>query len=525
MKKIKKPGLLFLSLLLNCIASPSTVCATTYYVSPTGTTAAAGSISEPLSFTAAIAKSLTGGDSLILRGGLYSFSTLQQISKSGLEGNLLQIVAYPNETPILDFRTQSYNSSNQGVKISGSYIRFTGIFVQGAGDNGIQVTGSNNVIEHCTARWNCDSGFQFKTGSDNLILNCDSYENFDYESGGTSSPDYGGNADGFADKQYTNTGTNTYKGCRAWRNGDDGWDSYEKVGNTVYDSCTCYAMAPDSFDMTNHIRFKTDSASWFYQFRNASGRYLIKNYGNGNGFKLGGNYTANNATLHNCISVSNAVKGFDQNNNNGTMILYNCISYNNQTNYGFQNSSYGTLIIKNCASLNSAKSNSFNCKQVTQDHNSWNTGFSCTSADFVSLDFTQILNDRQADGSLPEVTFLHLVSTSGMIDQGTDVGLAYKGSAPDLGAYEYASGLTNIPASPVAGLDVYLSYSSSDQSLTITGSLSFIELFKVSGQRMYAERTSSDKVTISTTGWPTGIYLAYIVCMNGTSGTRKILIN
>jgi len=184
------------------------ISATTYYVSPTGTTTAAGTISAPLAFSTAIAKSLTAGDSLIMRGGMYSFNSLQQISKSGSSVKYLRIVAYPGETPILDFRTEPYNSSNQGVKLSGNYVHFKGFIIQGAGDNGLQVTGSNNIIELCTTRWNSDAGTQMKGGSDNLILNCDSYENFDYESGGTSSPDYGGNADGFADTQ-TPEPTNT----------------------------------------------------------------------------------------------------------------------------------------------------------------------------------------------------------------------------------------------------------------------------------------------------------------------------
>ena len=197
----KKLKFLFLFLILSFSAF-----ATTYYASPTGT--GTGTISSPTSFATAIARALVAGDSLFLRDGMYSFNSLQQISKSGSSAKFLFIGAYKSEIPILDFRTEPYNSSNQGVKLSGNYVHFKDIIIQGAGDNGLQVTGSNNKIEHCTARWNCDSGFQMKTGSDNLILNCDSYENFDYETSGS----IGGNADGFADKQYTNTGTNTYKG-------------------------------------------------------------------------------------------------------------------------------------------------------------------------------------------------------------------------------------------------------------------------------------------------------------------------
>jgi len=42
----------------------------------------------------------------------------------------------------------------------------------------------------------------------------------------------------------------------------------------------------------------------------------------------------------------------------------------------------------------------------------------------------------QADGSLPNCSFLHLVAGSDLINKGTNVGIPYTGSAPDLGAFE-----------------------------------------------------------------------------------------
>ena len=410
--------------------------AITYYVSTDGLASATGTKAAPLTLAAALAKTLAAGDSIIIRGGIYNFSASVTFSKTGSSTNLLHFVNYPGETPIFDFRSIAYGTA--GLKVSGNYLHVKGITVQGAGDNGFYVSGNNNKIENCIARWNCDSGFQLKTGTGNLVLNCDSYDNFDYKTGGTSSPDYGGNADGFADKQYTNTnGTNRYKGCRSWRNSDDGWDCYQKVGNTAIDSCWCYANSPANYDMTDNIRFKTDSASWFYQFKNTAGRYVITNYGNKNGFKLGGDYTANNATLKNCVAVSNSGKGFDQNNNAGAMILYNCTAYLNGTNYGFSNASYGTLLIKNSASLSGTNSNSFKTTSYTQSNNTWSSGFTCAASDFTSLEVAQMLNARQTDGSLPEITLLHLTATSALKDKGVNLGFPYNGTAPDLGAFEY----------------------------------------------------------------------------------------
>jgi len=509
-----------------CFAVSGVVSATTYYVSPSGSSSGNGTKGNPYNFSTAVGKTLTANDSVIIRGGMYNFVSAQSISKSGTVNGNLQIVAYSGENPVFDFRNQLYSSGSQGIKVSGNYVHLKGIIVQGAGDNGIQVTGSNNIIEHCTARWNCDSGMQMKTGSNNLILNCDSYENFDYESGGIATPDFGGNADGFADKQYTNTGTNTYKGCRSWRNGDDGWDSYEKIGNTVYDSCWSYSMAPASFDMTDNIRFKTDSATWFYQFKDiASGRYIMKNYGNGNGFKLGGNYTGNNATVYNCLSVGNKVKGYDQNNNAGIMTVYNCTSYNNGNNYGFSNSTYGTLIIKNCASLNSKGSNNFNSKSVTQANNSWNPGFSCVESDFISLDYTQLLNDRQLNGSLPEISLLHLASTSGMIDKGVDVGLPFIGLAPDLGACEYHSETTEIPPVPLLEAGVSVCYSSLNREISIQGSIADVEIYHITGQEIYTKKISTDQLAVPATNISNGIYLVRVKTQHGSTVAKKILID
>lgn len=509
-------SLLFFFFLLFFAISQS-LSAATYYISPTGI--GAGTLTAPMSFSSAIAKTVTGGDSLVLRGGFYSFNTKQSISKSGTSTSYLHFVNYPGESPILDFRTEPYNSSNPGVSLSGNYVHFKGITIQGAGDNGLYVSGSYNFIENCTFRWNSDSGLQLKTGSNNIIKNCDAYENFDYQTGGTSSPDYGGNADGFADKQYTNTGTNKYFGCRSWLNSDDGWDMYEKIGNAELDSCICYMNGPAEYDMTNHIRFKTDSAAWFSKFKNASGRYVIKNYGNGNGFKVGGNYTANNVILRNCVSTKNKVKGFDQNNNNGTMTLYNCTGHANNPDFGFSSSSYGSLVVKNCASLASVSSNKLASKTVTQSNNSWLSGFSCVASDFLSIDNTLLLQSRQTSGKLALNNYLRLSATSNLINKGVNVGLPFVGTAPDLGAYEYN------PNTAVTTVSTgnYFSYNRNINSLQIFQSPEIVLISDLSGKIIYNDKPISNNIVIRTDSWKSGIYVIQIVSANGESFASKII--
>ena len=75
----------------------------------------------------------------------------------------------------------------------------------------------------------------------------------------------------------------------------------------------------------------------------------------GNGFKLGGDYTNNVVRVVNCLAVGNTVKGFDQNNNDGTMEIYNCSAYSNGSDFNFSRADYGTVIVKNCLTLGEGK--------------------------------------------------------------------------------------------------------------------------------------------------------------------------
>jgi len=68
---------------------------------------------------------------------------------------------------------------------------------------------------------------------------------------------------------------------------------------------------------------------------------------------------------------------------------------------------------------------------------SWLAPFAeVTAADFVSIDTAGVGGPRKADGSLPDITYLVPAPSSQFVDAGTDVGLLFNGSAPDLGAFE-----------------------------------------------------------------------------------------
>ena len=437
--------------------------AATYYASPTGG-GDGKSYANPITFGAGIKLLKNPGDTLYLFSGQYDLGNVQVQNLVGTADKRIVISGYDpidrsgHYSAILDFRTTAYGTRGLQIRNTCSYIHVKNLTLRYSGKNNLYNEGNYNLFENLDIYGSADTGCQMKGdasgsyGGHNIIKNVDSHDNFDYEldkSGNLTACDFGGNADGFADKQFTGAG-NHYIGCRAWNNSDDGWDFFQRVSTsqTVIEHCICYRNGPASYDMTNHPRYETDKA-WFDQFKNgktvtdADGNSVYvtleayPNMGNGNGFKLGGANTEHNALVHHCLSVGNTVKGFDQNSDAGELILYNNTGYLNSPDYGFYNPNGCQLTIHNCISYKSKSKNSFNSGLIKKtDHNSWSSGFSVSNSDFVSLDTTLLRMYRTSDGSLSTTNLLRLASGSLLIDAGVDVGLSYNGTAPDLGCFE-----------------------------------------------------------------------------------------
>jgi pectate disaccharide-lyase len=383
----------------------------TYYINyATGSDTNSGVIAKPFK---TISKGLTALGSnigtLYLRGGTHISTSKISLLNAGLAGNYIKIWAYPGEKPVIDFT----GNSSDGFSVKGSFYHLKGLEVKNAGHNGINISGNNNIIENCAVHNNSNTGLHITGGngapgpgpSNNLILNCDSYFNFD-------SP-VGGNADGFSAKWTVGTG-NVFRGCRSYNNSDDGWDLWMCTGSIIIDSCIAFRNGIDTWH--------TGSVS-----------------GNGNGFKVGGNYIATPHIVTRCLSFDNGGntgRGFDENNNTAGQTLYNCTSFRNEkSNFYFNNDplTSGTHIIKNCISYKPGLPDAI--RNATLETNSWN-GFTVADSDFISVDTAGIVAPRNADGSLPWSNFLTLAPKSNFIDKGVDVGLIYNGSNPDLGYSE-----------------------------------------------------------------------------------------
>jgi hypothetical protein len=385
------------------LASP--LFAAEYYVSPTGSdSSTTGSIDAPYKTIGKAVTMASAGDTIYLRGGQHNYSAKIGISKSGTSGSPITLRSYQDEVPILDFTGES--TGTRGIELSGSYWYFYDFIVQYAGDNGIYMTGTHNQIELIIARWNEDSGIQLHTGAaDNLVLNCDSYENYD-------PGNLGENADGFATKFGLGTG-NILRGCRAWNNSDDGYD--------------CWNTDPPSESVT------FDSC---WAFRNGIDRWGAGSgfNGDGNGFKLGQGVGAH--LLINCMAYDNPHHGIDINGNTEGVTVYNCTCLLNAgKNFYFDEHNAANVLRNNMSHLGDVNL----YVEIDDQYNSWN-GFTIADEDFASLDSTGIDGPRQADGSLPKLSFARLSAASAAIDVGLYVGLPYLEAAPDLGAYEFVMG-------------------------------------------------------------------------------------
>jgi hypothetical protein len=290
---------------------------TALYVAPTGTDSAPGTVSSPTTLTSAISRVASGG-TIYLRGGTYHQASTVTIpvGKNGTSAARTTLAAYPGETPVLNFSAQTESSANRGLQLNASYWHIRGLVVERAGDNGIYVGGSNNVIERTVTRFNRDTGLQLgriasttpssEWPANNLVVSAESHDNADSD---------GEDADGFAAKLTTGPG-NVFRHAVAHHNIDDGWDLYTKPDTgpigpvTIEDS-----LAHDNGTLSDGSQAGA---------------------GDRNGYKLGGEDIAVDHIVRRSIAYRNGKHGFTYNSNPGSMAISSNVSVDNaQRNFNF----------------------------------------------------------------------------------------------------------------------------------------------------------------------------------------------
>ncbi|MFB4420553.1 right-handed parallel beta-helix repeat-containing protein [Streptomyces sp. QL37] len=313
-------------------AHANAVAADALYVAPDGSDDAAGTESDPTTLPSAISRVASGG-TVYLRGGTYEYSETVTIppGNDGTSSARTTLAAYPGETPVLDFSAMSEDPANRGLAVNGAYWHVDGIIVEHAGDNGIFVGGSNNVIEHVVTRFNHDSGLQIsRIASDtpddewpanNLILSSESHDNADSD---------GEDADGFASKLTSGPG-NVFRYTVSHNNIDDGWDLYTKSETGPIGPVTI----EDSLSYDNGTL--SDGT--------------VNSDGDRNGYKLGGDDIEVDHVVRRNIAYNNGHHGFTYNSNPGSMTVSDNVSIDNaERNFSFDK---GTSVFRDNVSCRS----------------------------------------------------------------------------------------------------------------------------------------------------------------------------
>lgn len=413
---------------LAALSLTATLQAATLHVATNGNDTAPGSEAAPLRSVEFAVHKAAPGDTILLHGGTYRVAETLQLTDSGTATAPIRLWAAPGEKVMFDFSAstpaeEKIRALARGVYLGGNWWHLKGLEICHAPDNGVKVEGSHNVIEQCVFHHNGDTGLQiglFKKAkndgslaSSNLVLNCDSFRNFDP---GTK----GENADGFACKLYPGPG-NKFFGCRAWENADDGWDLYMTTFAVTLEQC------------------------WTWHNGDAKLFPAMSSYnGDGNGFKLGGQNEPASHLVRRCLAFDNSEgNGFEDNNNDAPITLQHCTAWGNGTNFEFKKQPH---VLQNCVAFDPARARQ-DAKlepMVVSEHNSWAPDpkkpakfiSTATAGDFLSLDVALAAAPRKPDGNLPENDFARPRPDGSLVDKGADVGLPFQGTAPDLGAFE-----------------------------------------------------------------------------------------
>jgi len=357
------------------------------------------------------------GSVIVARGGTYEMSGRWNINTGGDETDQLVIRAANGERPHIQFAAGQDNPTNDsGIKVNVPYVTvrgfeisdsgFKGIF---AGSDGHDVVFEDLDVHHCNV-WGI-----MNNGNDDVVFrNCDSHDNFDPQNNGQ-------NSDGINMTGPANNGL--IEGCRAWNNGDDGYDLWVSENHTVR---YCWA--------------------WNNGFGGT---------GNGNGFKLGSSRTGAGGghLVHNCVSYGNQVdndsnspgSGFWWNGEDDNPIeVYNCTAWDNGIDFAFDDTDH---TLKNNVSYGGGVDIG---GEVVEDANSWN--LSASDPGFRSL-------DPDADG------FLRLSEASPYRGAGVAVPIEGLNDPPDLGAFQYDGTLRAEPA-PTVTVDGEARLAASDAERT-----------------------------------------------------------
>jgi uncharacterized protein YjdB len=498
-----------LFLIINSLAS-----AKTYYVAPIGSNSNPGTITRPWlawskAFTTAVA-----GDTVYFREGVYYVTgtgTYASISHSGSSGNPICFFNYPGEEPILDCSgiiSTTYTYAIRALQ-NKNYIEIKGLTVRNLYQahfndyvQAIAIEESHHVkLENMKVHTIGGVAFGVAGCNEVYVKNCDAWNLCD-----TLHAHPGQNGDGFqcitsrelfGDSMYD--AKIYFEGCRVWDYGDNG---FAALGVGYVEFKNCWSFNGGQLDGEG-CAWKLDNDFNSSDLVNPLCRVVINCIAADNGFygfspsNLGS--STYNGHYYNNFSYHNGYK-------------HDLLSYKDYFGVGFMIFNYiGSTPAPNERYANNIAYDNEYRNVYSQDnyihqYNSWDQSVTVTDADFLSLDVDELKGSRKADGSLPDINFGKLAAGSDLIDAGTNVGLPYLDTAPDLGAFEY-SGTTSNPK-PITNVIV----TGTEGATTITSNKGTLQLSAAVLPSDAANKTviwsvtnSTGQATISSLGLVTAV--------------------
>ena len=277
---------------------------TAYWVATTGSDTNPGTQAAPFATLLHANLFAKPGITIWIEPGTSPSSFTITFANSGTATDPINVFAAAGARPVLDYAAQKAmapDDNKRGLNITGDYWHVRGFEIKNANDNGIAISGSHNTIEDMITDFCGDTGIQITVpsaqasdltrGANNLILNCDSHDNYDAATGGE-------NADGIDAKLDIGPG-NIFRGCRSWNNSDDGYDLFGVTQVVTIDNC--WAM------LNGHTSNGTKGPA-----------------ADGNGFKLGGNHVPAVHVVTSSFSMTNDTCGFTLNNNTASPKVTGC---------------------------------------------------------------------------------------------------------------------------------------------------------------------------------------------------------
>ena len=400
------------------------------YIATDGSDSSAGTIDAPLATLPAAYHQIASGDTICIRGGRYAITDEQvmkidhtyafvfALEKGGSADRRTCIMGYPGERPLFDFSALQLDGRHRfsAFYLGADYLHLrnfdiVGVPVRMKGHTQSECVsarkGSHCIVENLAMHDGMAIGYYQTAGSDNLVLNCDAYNNYDDYSEGA----YGGNVDGFGIhvKQTSDTG-NVIRYCRAWRNSDDGFDLINNVAPVEFDHCWAfyngYRPTADPHDTTTFL-----------------------SAGDGNGFKAGGYGMKAGPTkcpevcpqnyIHHCVAYHNKSNGMYSNHHLGGCRWEYNVSWQNRSNYNMVNRKsrkeivdvpgYGHILKNNVSfsytdSLNGGHLINCDAAKCIIENNrfaSTETDVEVSAGLFVSSDPATLFAPRDAEGNLP----------------------------------------------------------------------------------------------------------------------------